>query len=173
MKIMKRYIAVGFAVFVTTICHGQADFKTLVKDFENISGSWHGSLTYLDYSSGRPYTMPANTEIKRIGKTNKFAMAYIYPNETNANSIDTVAISSDGKYIDNALVKSRRRLPNGDIEIITEEPGKDGNDNKPATVRHIYIAGKKIFKKRKEVQFVGATEWINRHEYAFTKKPGS
>ena len=173
MKIKKLYLTFSFIVLVTTTSTAQSDFKTLLKDFENISGRWQGSLTYLDYSSGKPYTMPANIEIKRIGKTNKFALSNIYPNETNANSIDTVTVSPDGKYIDKALVKSRRRLPNGDIEIVTEEPGKDGNDNKPATFRHTYTLGTTVFKKRKDVQFVGATEWIKRHEYAYTKKPGS
>jgi hypothetical protein len=173
MKIKKLNLAIGAMLLVATISNAQTNFKTLVKDFQNMSGSWKGSLTYLDYSSGKPYTMPANIEVKRVDKTNKFALSNIYSNETNANSIDTVTISTDGKYIDKAWVKSRRRLPSGDIEIITEESGKDGNDNKPATFRHTYILGKTIFKKRKDVQFIDETEWIYRHEYAFTKKPSS
>ena len=173
MKIKKLYLTFGLIVFVATISNAQTNFKILLKDFQKMSGSWKGSLTYLDYSSGKPYTMPADIEIERIYNTNKFKLSNIYPNETNANSIDTVTISTDGKYIDQELVKSRRRLPSGDIEIITEEKGKDGNDNKPAILRHTYIFGKTIFKKRKDIQFVGDSKWINRHEYAYTKKPSA
>jgi hypothetical protein len=153
------------------MCNAQTDFETLSKDFTKLSGSWKGTLTYLDYSSGKPYTMPADIEVKRIRKTNKFIFSNIYPNEKSANSIDTIIISKDGKYIDKELIKSRRKLENGDIEIVTEEFGKDGNDNKPATFRHTYTFGKTTYKKRKDVQFTGQTNWINRHEYSYTREP--
>lgn len=171
MKKTRLYITLSITLLITTICSAQISFKTIQKDFCKLSGTWEGSLTYLDYSSGKPYTMPANIEIKRIAKTNKFVFSNIYPNETSANSIDTISISTDGKYIDKELVKSRRKLPNGDIEIITEEFGKDGNDNKPATFRHTYTFGPTTYKNRKDVQFTGETVWINRHEYSYKRKP--
>ena len=171
MKKIRLCVTLNITLLITTICSGQISFQTIQKDFYKLSGTWEGSLTYLDYSSGKPYSMPADIEIKRIGKTNKFVFSNIYPNETSANSIDTISISADGKYIDKELVKSRRKLPNGDIEIITEEFGKDGNDNKPATFRHTYTFGSTTYKNRKDVQFTGETEWINRHEYSYKKKP--
>ena len=170
MTLAKIYITIGFVIMTTTICKAQTNFKTLLGDFQTISGSWKGSLTYLDYSSGKPYTMPSNLDIKRIDETNKFSFSNIYPNEKSANSTDTIVVSTDGKYIDKELVKSRRKLPNGDIEIITEELGKDGNDNQPATIRHTYIFGDKILKKRKDVQFAGEDKWVNRHEYSYSRK---
>ncbi len=168
MKILK--ICLTFSLLAaTTICNAQTSFKSLLSDFQKVSGSWTGSLTYLDYSSGKPYTMPSNLEIKRIDKSNKFSFSNIYPNETNANSTDAVVLSEDGKYIDKELIKSRRKLPNSDIEIITEEEGKDGTDSKSATIRHTYIFGDKILKKRKDVRFAGEDQWINRHEYSYVR----
>ena len=158
-------------MLIATITNAQTNYKTVLKDFQKISGNWKGTLTYLDYSSGKPYTMPADIDIKRIDKTNKFAFSNSYPNEKSANSIDTVIISTDGKYINKELIKARRKLPNGNVEIVTEETGIDGNDNKPATFRHTYTFGKTIYKKRKDVQFIGENEWINRHEYSYTKQP--
>ncbi|MEO7047634.1 MAG: hypothetical protein ABI091_20210 [Ferruginibacter sp.] len=163
----KSYLALIITFLIITNCNAQ---KTTVKDFDKLVGSWQGSLTYLDYSSGKPYTMSADIDIKRIGKTNQFSFSNIYPKEKSANGIDTITISKDGKYIDKELVKSRRKLANGDIEIITEEPGKDGNDNKPATIRHTYTFGKTTYKNKKDVQFAGETEWINRHEYSYVRK---
>lgn len=112
MKTLKIYLA-GLAILAATISSAQTDFQTLMKDFESITGSWQGSLTYLDYSTGKPYTMPADMSCRRIRNTNKFLLHNIYPNETSANSIDTLTISTNGHYIDNKRVKSRRILPNG------------------------------------------------------------
>ncbi len=171
MKKIRLCVTLSMTLLFSTICSAQISFKTIQKDFYELSGTWEGYLTYLDYSSGKPYSMPANVEIKRMSTTNKFVFSNIYPNETSANSIDTISISADGKYIDKELVKSRRTLPNGDIEIITEEFGEDGNDNRPATFRHTYTFSPTTFKNRKDVQFTGETEWINRHEFSYKKKP--
>jgi hypothetical protein len=171
MNKISHILTLSCILLLTLICGALVRFNTIQKDFNKLSGSWNGSLTYLDYSSGKPYTMPANLEIRRIAKTNKFVFSNIYPNEPSANSKDTVTISTDGKFIDKELVKSRRKLPNGDLEIITEEFGKDGNDDKPATFRHTYTLGPSTYINRKDVQFTGETEWINRHEYSYKKMP--
>jgi len=168
MRILKIYLSLSLAIFSASFS-AQAKSNNLLNDLQKVSGSWKGSLTYLDYSSGKPYSMPAEVKIKRIDKTNNFIFSNIYPNETSANSTDTLVVSTDGKYIDRELVKSRLKLPNGDIEIVTETIGKDGNDNKPATIKHTYIFGDKILKKRKDVQFTGDDKWINRHEYSYTR----
>ena len=115
--------------------------------------------------------MPANLIIKRINQTNNYSISNIYPNETNANSIDTIAISADGKLIDGKLIKSRRTLANGTIEFTTEELGIDGNDNKKALIRLKYAFNQSSFSKQKDIQFVGETQWIKRHEYLYTRKP--
>lgn len=170
MKKTKLYLIATLTFLISTICIAQSNFKTIPKDFKNLAGSWQGSLTYLDYSSGKPYTMPANIDVKRINKTNNIAFSNIYPNEPSANSIDTIAITRDGKYINKESVKSKRKLADGNIEIITEESGTDGNDNKPAILRHTYTLGTTTYKKRKDVQFIGETRWINRNEYSYTRK---
>jgi hypothetical protein len=141
-----------------------------LKDFKLFEGNWNGSLTYMDYSSNKPYTMPANINVKQIRKTNQLVFLNTYPDEPKANSADTITISKDGKMLNKETVKSIQKLGDGNTEIITETTGVDGNDNKPALLRHIYIVGKKKFVIRKEVQFVGQTEWLKRHEYNYTKK---
>ncbi len=170
MKPIRLNKTIILTVMVIIFCSAQISLKTIQNDFNKLSGTWEGTLTYLDYSSGKPYTMPANLEVKRIGTSSKYVFSNIYPNETSANSIDTISISIDGKYIENELIKSRRKLKNGDIEIITEELGKDGNDDKPATFKHTYTFGLTTYKNRKDIQFLGETVWIKRHEFSYKKK---
>ena len=166
MKKYKKGLTVLFIIFGLTICHARKLPQSALYDFNLLLGRWKGSLTYLDYTSGKPYTMPADIEVRQLD-------VYQRQNETSANSIDTISVSADGKYIDKALIKSRRKLKNGNVEIVAEEQGKDGNDNKNATFRHTYLISKTHYSKKKEVQFEGETNWIKRHEYSYTKKRGS
>ena len=151
-------------------CSAQKNSKTSLVDFKKLVGSWNGSLTYLDYSTGKPYTMPANLIVKQIATTHNYSFANIYPNEPSANSTDTVVVSSDGKLFDGKLITSRQKIANGNNEFITEELGKDGNENKPAKIRLTYTFNQSSFSKRKDVQFMGETKWIKRHEYLYTRK---
>lgn len=173
MKKVKLCLILSITILFGIISKAQNSNKIILKDFSKLTGSWEGSLTYLDYSSGKPYTMKANVEIKLISNTNKIIFQNVYPNEMSANSIDTISISKDGRYIDKELIKSKIKLSNGDIEIITEEIGNDGNDNKTAIFRHTYTFGFTKYKKTKEVKFNGETAWIKRHEYSYKKKSKS
>lgn len=154
-------------LMVATHVTAQKRTRIFLQDLVQVTGSWEGTLTYLDYSSGQPYTMQANIDISRIGQTGRFVFSNIYPKEPAANSKDTVVLSADGMKIDKEVVKSRKKLPGGEMEIITEEMGKDGNDNKAAIFRHTYLIGKNSFRKKKEVRFLDGKEWILRHEYVY------
>lgn len=143
--------------------------KTSANEFQLICGSWKGSLTYLDYTSGKPYTMPANLEIARIGTSNNFLFKQSYPNEPNANSTDTLQISAEGTSIDNERIKSNILLNSGIREITTEYKDVDGNNHKPASIRHIYALGKTTFSIKKFVKFDTDTSFFLRHEYAYKR----
>ena len=167
MKNERRVLVIAFLVFSYT------SFSQIVKvsrnEFSLFLGNWKGNLTYLDYSSNTPYTMPADVSVKRIKLTNKFVFSNIYPDEPKANSNDTFVISKKGTAINQEIIKSKRFLENGNIEIVTEYLGADGNEDKSATIRHIYTIEKKFFLKRKDIQFLGQTEWIKRHEYSYKR----
>ena len=151
--------------------HSNAQSKTSFtkEDAALLSGSWKGSLTYLDYNSGKPYTMPANTNINLIRGMNSLLIEMIYPDEPKANSKDTIKINEDRTSFDGALIISRKSLTDGSVQIITELNGKDGNANKNALLRKTYTFNKNSFTNRKDVQFEGTTEWIKRHEYSYTR----
>jgi hypothetical protein len=140
------------------------------KDFKPAFGKWEGSLTYLDYSSGKPYTMPANITVSKT-KDNKqqLVLAFEYPDEPKANGNDTLVISDDGLQIDGAAIVSQTKNSDGSLVIITDKEGVDGNDNRSAILRHIYTIGKKIFSNRKEVRFNGEEKFILRNEFKMSR----
>jgi len=141
--------------------------KISPNDLERAVGEWQGSLTYLDYQTGEPYTMPANLVVKPGGNEYGLILQYIYPNEPKANSSETIEMSSDGSKLNKHTVTSRQER-DGQIEIHTEHMGKD-NDKK-ALIRHIYIMGTNSFIMLKEVQFDASEGWIKRNEFSYKRK---
>lgn len=137
-----------------------------VKDFKPAFGKWKGTLAYLDYKTGKPYTMPANITISKDENTDRYLlMGFEYPDEPKANNNDTLFFSNNGSQINGAPVTSKLRSKRMGLEIITEKPGIDGNDNRKATIKHIYIIGRKTFISRKEIRFDGEAKFILRSEY--------
>lgn len=167
---LKKSISFVFCLISLYSTLAQKNSTISNKDFNLLIGSWQGSLTYIDYSSNKPYTMQADIDIKQIGTTNKYTFANTYPKEPNANSMDTMVISKDGKMINEQIVKSIKKF-NDRLEIITEVLKTDGNENKPALLRHTHIIDKDVYINRKDVQFVGQKAWIKRNEYKYKKKP--
>lgn len=137
------------------------------KDLEIILGEWTGSLTYIDYSSNKPYSMPANLIVKKGKNEYQLLLRNIYPNEPKANSTDKISVSKNGKQLNKKDLSSKQRLSNGQIQIITEYAGKD--NKKKALIRNIYILGEEQFIMRKEVQFENTSEWIKRNEFSYNR----
>ena len=144
--------------------------KVEAKEIDNLLGNWEGSLTYIDYNSNEPYKMPCNLEIKSKKQNRKLVFKYEYPNEPKANGVGKLKISKDGKILDGRRIVSRKKRNNEEVELITEHRGKDGNENRSARIRNVYIIGKNTFIMKKEVKFDGTEKWLKRNEYSFVKK---
>ena len=150
----------------TTIVNAQKNMVT-ISELQPVLGAWQGKLTYLDYTSGKPFSMPANVHVAASGN-NILLLEKTYPKEPQANETDTIIISANGKKFDNEKIIAKKTV-NGVLEFSTSVAGKDGNDNKPATIKHTYIISTSLFIIRKEVQFTGTTQWILRNEYRFDR----
>ncbi|NCI49975.1 hypothetical protein GWC95_08580 [Sediminibacterium roseum] len=141
-------------------------FKTVNgNDFKQSLGAWTGTLTYVDYSTGKPFSMPANVTLVNTGNAVVFVMTY--PKEPKANGNDTLHITANGSVFDGADVVSKRTMDDGTVEIVTEKNGVDGNDHRKAILRHTYLFGKNKFSTRKDVKFDGEEKWTLRNEYLF------
>ncbi len=130
-------------------------------------GEWTGSLTYIDYSSNKPYTMPANLRVEQGKNENQLVLFYTYPNEPKANSKEKISISKNGSELNKSVVKSKQRVSDQQIKITTEHTGKD--NNMEALIRNIFILGEDTFIIRKEVRFSATSEWLMRNEYNFKR----
>ena len=137
-----------------------------VEDLNPIYGKWEGSLTYIDYQSGKPYTMKANLEVteKRVGYL--LLLKNSYPSEASANNTDKFKLSKSGKKINGHKIVSKS-FNNGELKIITEYKGKD--DRKKGIIRYTYSITSNTFSIEKTVRFEGETDWITRNIYSYTK----
>jgi hypothetical protein len=146
-----------------------ASKQVLPGDLATLIGEWEGTLTYLDYTTNQPYTMPANLVVRPGRNENQLKASHSYPSEPQANENFTFRISRDGSKFNRDRVSSREVLPDGQIRIITTHRAKDGNERQMALIRFTYTIGPTEFGVRKEVQFVGTTDWIMRNEYRYQK----
>ena len=138
-------------------------------DLEVVNGDWTGSLTYIDYSSNKPYSMPADLTVEEGKNEFQFILNYSYPNEPHANSKGKFEITEDGTWINKNDIVSIERTENDGLIVKTEHSGKD--NKKKAIIRNIYIISEDKFVISKEVKFEDSSEWLKRNEYSFTRNP--
>ncbi|MDB5202752.1 MAG: hypothetical protein JWQ27_2161 [Ferruginibacter sp.] len=144
-----------------------ADSTLSSHELKNLAGCWAGTITYLDYSSNKPFSMPAKLRVADFNKTTTITGYLEYPEEPKANDADTFFLSADGRLFNQEPVKLKRSLGKDSLEIVTEILAIDGNDNKPALLRHTYLLSKNCYSVKKQVQFVGTQTWLLRNEYRF------
>jgi hypothetical protein len=156
-----------FATAFLLLCSSLNAQSVQVKDLYNSVGSWEGKLTYLDYASGKPFTMLANINIGLTADTKGYIMGYEYPKEPQANSRDTTFIV--GNYFGKDKIVEFKKDLDGGYKMITEVGGNDGNDNKKAILRHTYILRSNTYSIIKDVKFEGTDKWIKRNEYLLNK----
>ena len=138
-----------------------------VKDLSNSVGRWEGKLTYLDYSSGKPYTMLANIKIDLTSDKKGYIMGYEYPKEPQANSKDTTFIIDN--FFDKEKIVEFKKDSVGGFSLVTEIEGEDGNENKKAILRHTYQLISNTYSIKKEVKFEGSDIWVKRNEYLLNR----
>ena len=73
---MKKVLYI-ITLLIAVNSNAQSKVNFTKEDANLLSGSWKGSLTYLDYNSGKPYTMPANTNINLIKGMNSLLVEMV------------------------------------------------------------------------------------------------
>jgi hypothetical protein len=156
-----------FATTFSFLCLSVKAQSLKVKDISNSVGNWESQLTYLDYSTGKPYKMSANIKVSLTENEKGYIMEYEYPKEPQANSKDTTYIV-DKLFGKEKIVEFENDLYGG-YKLVTEIAGEDGNDHKKAKLRHTYLLKSNIYSITKEVKFDGTDKWVKRNEYLLNK----
>jgi hypothetical protein len=166
-KTVMKKIIFGL-MLVTAFSFVQRSTQLTLKDIAQSIGEWKGTITYLDYSTGKPFTMAANTTLF-LDTINgeKIILKMVYPKEPKANGYDTLQVK--GPYLDNKGIINIERNKDGITITTVETDAVDGNDNKPCIIKHIYTFEKEILLFKKEVLFKGKSNWILRNEYSFKR----
>ncbi len=159
-----------FLIATQSLLAQKKNTNFLLSTLSSSKGHWKGTLTYLDYSSTNSYTIPAEIDISYTSNKEGYIRAYSYPNEPHENSTDTTYTRQSGKYFGREKVTRFIKSNSRDFTLITEFNDVDGNDKKPATIRHKYQLEGTTFIIRMDVKFKSTTNWINRHEYRFTNE---
>lgn len=166
MKMKKCMLVMMVSIAISV----SAQQKIKPADFAPAFGTMKGTLTYLDYTSGKPFSMPANcTLLAGDRASGEIIKVMEYPQEPKANGSDTFRISQDGTKLDGEVVTVRKQLPDGGLQIVTEKEDVDGNDHRAARIRHTYTISKNQFAIQKEVRFKGEEKWIQRHLFSFSR----
>ena len=165
---MKKMIFISVVIFYVLSSYNSSAQTTISSaDFKPLIGSWLGTLTYINYSDGTPFSMPVELRIVQLEETNKFTFYFSFPDEPQANSEETVTISKGGTMLNGEPVKSKRLLEDGNLEIVTQSMGTD--DEQPATIQQTYVIGANVFVTRKDVLFEDQEEWLYRNEFNFKR----
>jgi hypothetical protein len=136
---------------------------------------WTGTLTYLDYSSGKPTSIASTFELSPATPSADGGRAWptriAYPQEPNANSTGTLTLNAGGTALGEpdqpATIIERTPQPDGSLRLVTQQRGED--NRQPATIRKVYSIAPKAFSITKFVRFDNQNEFFERHTYRWTR----
>lgn len=134
-------------------------------DLEILTGAqWSGTLTYLDYRSKKKVSIPANLTVRPNGDDKwSWVFEYEYPDEPQANSLEIVRLSKDGRSMNGEVVLERTSLPDNTVKLVTEKKGED--NNRSASIRFTYSLNPKSFSIRKEVRYQDEDHFFERNGF--------
>ena len=168
----KIAIAVFGGIILSATAMAQKPYEIQPEELKNLQGSWKGSLTYKDYSTGKESSIAATVVCHRAKPENEsrtWVMNFDYPLEKGHDHSEEYRINKEGTVISNQPLVEKTLLPDGSLKIILEEKGKDGNDQKPATFHHIIKLSASTLTITKMVRFEGEQVFFKRNEYQFSK----
>ena len=167
-----RWMVFTYALPMFLVLHVAAQKTSVVSshDIKSLVGCWQGTLNYSGTIVRKPYSTTATLHITQGGNPSQFKLLHIYTKDPHDQTTDTITISTDGKKMNGAAVKSKQIISSGNIEITTEFPGFDSDHNKAALIRRVYDISNNAYSIRKYVLVEGQSEWQEREEFIYARK---
>lgn len=139
-------------------------------DIDRLVGvAWVGTLTYKDYTSGKPTAIRSTLRVTPLpsARPHAWTMAIGYPDEPHADSTEPLTLSDDGTRFDDNAVVARAALGDGRVRITTEQEGSD--NGAPARLRRVYTFGADECSVQLMVRPAGQPEFFERHIYVWRR----
>lgn len=163
-KNMNKTFTLICAMFFIINLNAQVTIST--NDFQILNNTkWEGTLTYIDYQSGKPTDVASKMQIKISENTIEQNIQYVWEPDKNVES--KTKIKRNGKFLGKQKVVSKNYNEDGSMQIITTAKGKD--DGKKANLYFTYEFDSESYKVTKEVQFDGSDERFMRNTYSYTR----
>ncbi|MBC6989111.1 DoxX family protein [Hymenobacter sp. BT491] len=148
----------------------RAGATTSVAEFDKLlRNDWTGTLTYLDYRTQKPVTLPTTLSATQTAPR-QLTLAFTY-RESATRSVqgqDTLVFSADGREITWSsklrVVAKTTSTPQG-LHLVLEGPGMD--DNKPCTIRKTIDLSEQHWSVVKEVKYQDGLQYFVRNLYQF------
>lgn len=176
VKINPQNFVATATMFVLALMLASFSYKnepTLkASELNDLQGTWNGTLTYKDYTSGYSESLPVTIYCMRKGneqRSRTWILKYEYPQEPKANNKSTYIISKDGKKINGEPIVEKIKMSDGTLKVVTEIRGKDGNNNEPCTFRHVFKLSPTSLTITKFVKFDKDAEYFQRNEYKLSR----
>jgi uncharacterized membrane protein YphA (DoxX/SURF4 family) len=160
--------AIAFLVFSTTAFTQKQEPQLSVSDLHLLRGTWNGTLTYRDYTSGKEETIPVTIYGWLKGdesNSRTWRLKFEYNNEPHANNEMDYTIGKDGRTLNGATIIEKKKTADGNLEVVTETKGKDGNEQKPCIFRTVIRLSYPSLIITKLVKFEGEKEFFQRNQY--------
>ncbi len=139
-------------------------------DMDALTGAhWKGTLTYLDYTTGKLITIKSSLLVSR--RPGEGAPAWDvrigYTDEPQKDGGESVTLPRDGAEFFGAAVVERSAMSTGGTRIVTETRGED--DGKPALVRKVYTITPRRCVVKKLVRWDGTPGFFERNAYDWSR----
>lgn len=166
-------VATGLILLFLTSSFNQKSPALQTGDLLLLRGTWKGTLSYKDYSSNTYESIPViiygwcKDENEQNCRT--WTLKFEYPDEPKANHESDYTIGNNGHNFNGALIIKKEKLKDGTLRFITEQKGKDGNEQKPCTIQCVYQLSYSTFSITKLVKFDGEKDFFQRNAYKVTR----
>ncbi len=162
-----RYILLLLTVLITLASFDHQAPTIKASELKPWLGNWKGTLTYKDYSSGKPTTINATMKFGPIVDGSKLVVAEGYPDEPSHDGTDTLQISADGTYINDNKLASKKKTADT-FQFVLENEGEDAGQK--AEIRITYSFSKSRFTRKKEIRYRGQADYFVRNEYKMVRQ---
>ncbi|MCB2379120.1 DoxX family membrane protein [Hymenobacter sp. BT635] len=170
-RLLATAAAGGLLLLTSPSAQAQTQFPTVtMQELLPVARQWNGTLTYLDYSTKQPVSLPTSLGARQSAPR-ELTLQFVYtePSGQQVTGADQLRLSADGATVewDDVLLQviSKTPLPDHTAELVLEGRGQD--DGKSCLIRKTLVLSATQFSVSKQVKYATSEEFVTRNTYSF------